>query len=752
MTGANLNDFLAKSDGTTLLNHTKYVCHAAVNLLNSLPLPTEEKERLLPKLLRCAVLHDIGKAHRDFQKKLNGEEKNKVSIRHELISTWLSENFTDIEVDELFAIATHHKGVINISDSQKRLSDEMLHDEYYNYFAKKDPALLTVTFLQGWNSAHPTIFSVKNTVDIENKLSSKITRLLKQSQQKKVFPNFEDRLSLAKMRGLLIAADHTGSARHEDEIPQHHFLSLQDFQPKDKKTGEKVEFRDFQQRLQNIKTDVLLHAPTGSGKTEAALSWVFANQSKNARLFYVLPYTASINAMVDRLQKSYSHEKVTALHSKTLDFFFDQLSDEDDNKPAIDIQQEAQSKKSLSRELFYPVKVTTPHQIIKYALRGKGWEISLFDFQNALFIIDEFHTYDALLTGLIFSSVKWLKQEFNAKFLFMSATIPDFMIRLIQSHLLNSSDIIRPNPLSESDREVLDRKRHRINCIREQTLLADINKIEQELKQDDGRRSVLVIANNVKTAQKLFRQINFNGSKTLLHGGFNRRSRISIEKAITHQDPSQRPQLLIATQAVEVSLDIDYDTAFIENAPIDALIQRLGRINRAGKKGISQIYLYETITGNTPFYNKDILKLTWKEMENLEHKSLSEQDLINACNIVYKDGYNTEQQIDFEKGLNNSVITNYRENLIAADWLSGIEEALEKNKQKVEVLCGNLADEYDSLIKKGRYIEANQLLVSVYPNESKQINRYSRNNTWTALDLFYDEKIGYTHNDDDVFL
>src|SRR5690606_39865403 len=131
------------------------------------------------------------------------------------------------------------------------------------------------------------------------------------------------------IRALLIAADHLGSARMEDSIPKYKALKIADFQPK--KDDIVFPFRPFQKVLQNIKTDVILHAPTGSGKTEAALSWIYANQTKNSRLFYLLPYTASINAMVGRLQKIYGEDKVTALHSKTLDFFYNQLAEEDSN-------------------------------------------------------------------------------------------------------------------------------------------------------------------------------------------------------------------------------------------------------------------------------------------------------------------------------------------------------------------------------------------------------------------------------------
>src|SRR5690606_13213798 len=217
-------------------------------------------------------------------------------------------------------------------------------------------------------------------------------------------------------RALLMAADHLGSARKENDIPKYKQLTIADFQPE--KDGIPFAFRPFQERLREVKTDIILHAPTGSGKTEAALNWVFANQSENSRVFYLLPYTASINAMVVRLQKHYNNDVVTALHSKTLDFFYDQISGEcsNDEKDYQKIEQEAKNKKSLSKELFYPIKVVTLHQILKTSLKGKGWEFSLFDYKNALFIIDEFHTYDALLTGMLLATIKLYRKLFNAKF------------------------------------------------------------------------------------------------------------------------------------------------------------------------------------------------------------------------------------------------------------------------------------------------------------------------------------------------
>src|SRR5690606_4710127 len=273
------------------------------------------------------------------------------------------------------------------------------------------------------------------------------------------------------------------------------------------KNGRRLPFRPFQKKLQNVCDDAILHAPTGSGKTEAALNWVLANQTENSRLFYLLPYTASINAMVLRLQKHYNKEIVTALHSKTLDFFYEQISEEYSNneRSYTKIEQEARNKKSLSKELFYPVKVATLHQLLKTSLKGKGWEFALFDYKNALFIVDEFHTYDALLTGMLLATIKLYRRLFNAKFFFLSATIPEFMLQLIIKEIYDGdfSKLIRPDKTKELDRIVLDRKRHQLYCLENATIEDESLLIEDYLK---AGKSVLIIVNNVNTAQKLYRE------------------------------------------------------------------------------------------------------------------------------------------------------------------------------------------------------------------------------------------------------
>ena len=732
----------------TLEEHTRRVVRAAIALVNRLPFAETERAEWHEKAVRCAVWHDIGKIHKSFQANLK-TGTTQVSIRHELISLWFCEQFLDLPIDELFAIATHHKGIIPppAQESSKRLSDVAIGEHLIAHL-QDDPKTvraakaITIAWAALFNDTSP----VAENIQLTDTYSHAIRQLLMNDRQRKQAVNW---LQLARMRGLLMAADHIGSAKTESDLPSWKRLGVTDFYPtklNDKKQVVRAPFRPFQERMQRYYGDVILHAPTGSGKTEAALSWVYANQTENARLFYLLPYTASINAMVRRLNGVYGRERVTALHSKALDFFYEEAINETSNYQRS--EQIAKNKRSASRELFYPVKVATLHQILKHALHGKGWDMSLFDYQNSLFIIDEFHTYDAHLTGMMIATLKWLKRFCNAQILLMSATIPEFLLKRLISELFDgdTSKIVRPNPKESYDAEVLGRIRHRLMCHVGQT----INDVRTDIETilTGGKKSVLIIVNNIKTCQSLYESFGQHDPK-LLHGGFHREDRKELEKLITNKDKSKRPRLLIATQAVEVSLDIDYDVAFIENAPIDALIQRFGRVNRAGsRKKPSEVHLFQNSIGKTKrIYSQAVVDETWRVLLALDGQDLSEKSLVDACNEVYKDGYTPEQEHNFQIGFTHHRIVNFENEFLAGHWEDWVEEVIEQTTLKIEVLCGNLVTDYENRRKDGRYIEASQLLVQVYsweyPKDARVKLTTDSQSVFVADGIHYQKGLGY---------
>ena len=223
------DQFYAKSDGvTTLQMHTQHVLTAGENLLNNLAFNKEEKEFWKVKLIRCAVLHDLGKVHSEFQKRLRGEKC--LPVRHEIISLWFCENFLNLPQDELFAIATHHKGIEPHLDKPGRLNRDVLTSDM-SFHYKNAAQLLTKETLQKWLTLMKIDLEL-NTKELQTEISKNCRKLLLYSQQDKALSNSLDRKQLSLMRALLIAADHIGSAKMEQKIPAYKEIILKDFQPK----------------------------------------------------------------------------------------------------------------------------------------------------------------------------------------------------------------------------------------------------------------------------------------------------------------------------------------------------------------------------------------------------------------------------------------------------------------------------------------------------------------------------------------
>lgn len=95
----------------------------------------------------------------------------------------------------------------------------------------------------------------------------------------------------------------------------------------------------------------------------------------------------------------------------------------------------------------------------------------------------------------------------------------------------------------------------------------------------EGRRE-LVVVNTVRQCQELAQQLS-DLWPICYHSPFILKDRKRIEADIQQAEMSvSRSRLVVATQVVEVSLDIDFDWLFSECALADALVQRAGRVNR----------------------------------------------------------------------------------------------------------------------------------------------------------------------------
>lgn len=709
-----IDKILAKSSGETLSEHTIACLRAAQGILDLLPLPQKEKETLEKDVLLAVAMHDVGKAATGFQNVLRGEQDNWQGKRHEIISASFASNIGGVSSAVIFAILTHHKtipadGITQVFGCLPWEQIPMPKDETPVWAEMaREWEENSILFSNEWERICEYLeqhsFPVSWALRPLYLVPSWLERTTGKRGQRKSIP-FKDRYYASIVRGLTIASDHLGSAgKTPPPVPGLGKFSMLRQNP-----------RPFQERIGKIEGSAILRAPTGSGKTEAALLWARRNQRPNGRLFYILPYTASINAMHRRLREIFGDSNVGLLHHRASAALYNILEDDEGIASPFDKQQTAKILADLSHEIWFPIRVCTPHQILRYTLRGKGWEYMLAEFPNACLIFDEVHAYDPRVVGLTLGSAKLLSHWGVLSF-FLSATLPTFLNKLI-TETMGNLPFIEPDPRQEEDRKILDKKRHSI----EVKAGAIIDHIETIVREILNRSSTLIVCNHVKSSQKVYSLLKKEFPKEdikLLHSRFNQADRNHIESQIIDQS---LPKVLVATQVVEVSLDVDFDQAFFEPAPIDALIQRMGRVNRLGNRPPAKIIIFTKQVNPHHLYCECLgesheptcrVSLTIDELQKLENP-VSERDLVMAADRVYGEGYQGEEKTKFEEGLNHPDIREFEDRLLAGAHQDWIERVIEKTDGIIEILPKCLLDEYNKRKDMGLWIEANSLLVPV---------------------------------------
>ena len=685
---------LAKSDGETLAEHTLNCIRVAEALVSTLPFEGEELQRLRRDLIQALAYHDAGKAASGFQAALR-DRSNRWGRRHEVLSAAFATGM-GAEDEVVFAILNHHRPVLGSGANsypteeipfKNNLSPvwEEMEEEWYSNI---------MVFTVEWEKIRRELgmgqFPPKPLAPL--RLSR---RWVSEHSQSLDIP-LERRKYASLLRGLVVTSDHiaSGAGRSFKPIPVP-LLSTLDLGIKN--------LYAFQERAGEHVGNLILRAPTGSGKTYAALLWAMRNQHMNGRLIYVLPNQASINAMYLRLASHFGEGCVGLLHSRAASSLYSMMENDEDSMGPLDRQETARDMGSLSRELWYPVKVCTPHQVLRYMLHGKGWELMLAEFPHGLFVFDEIHAYDPTVTGLTVATAKFL-HEIGASCIFMSATLPSFLKGILEREVPDIG-FIEPSPMEESDRIILDKKRHAINIV-DGDVLTNLSEIASAA---DRAASTLVVCNHVRTAQLVYQGLQrlVAGEVRLLHSRFNRRDRNRKEG-----DLKKLPKVLVSTQVVEVSLDIDFELGFTEPAPIDALAQRLGRVNRRGSRPPASVTVFTEQVGRYHIYEQRLVDRSLDALSKLRNP-VSEPDLVSVADEVYAGGYQGEELHRYSSALDIPMIKDPENNWLAGSHMDWVEQLISEKEGTLEVLPESLVDEYEELIRQRLSIEAGMLLVPI---------------------------------------
>ncbi len=366
----------------------------------------------------------------------------------------------------------------------------------------------------------------------------------------------------------------------------------------------------------------IIEAPTGSGKTEAAMAYASRLLHAGAvdSIIFALPTQATTNAMFERLLEVatniYSNGNLLLAHGKARfnESFIDlkkttEMGSPQDREHELEaiIQCSQWLAQSRKRVFLGQIGVCTIDQVLISVLPVRHKFVRSFGLGKSVLIIDEVHAYDSYMYGLL-ERIMAKQNQLNSAAILLSATLPSAQ----RNKLVNAwgvDDDSRPDEsyplitsvtreiqefltLSENEKRKLESAGRNIFVeIDEQAgMRFHESSLLQVMQAADAGANVVLICNLVADAQTTYNRLTELDAKTadLFHSRFRFKDRQYIENRVIADYGSgnkrRKGGILVATPVVEQSLDLDFDWLLTQLCPIDLLFQRLGRLHRHERK------------------------------------------------------------------------------------------------------------------------------------------------------------------------
>lgn len=360
---------------------------------------------------------------------------------------------------------------------------------------------------------------------------------------------------------------------------------------------------------------IIIEAPMGMGKTETALVAVeeLAQKTNRTGMFFALPTQASSNGIFLRVKDWLNHiegeKSLRLIHGKA------ELNDEFSKLPksrnihgedGVSVNEWFSGRKVSILDDF---TVGTVDQILLAALKQKHLMLRHLGLANKVVVIDEAHAYDSYMNVYLSQAIRWLG-AYKVPVVILSATLPiSKRNALLEAYMIGADlgyrRLVKPEGFETNEsyplltyndgktiKQFADFKKEEgtnyqiIKKTKDQS--QDIVGLIKELAPNGG--IVGVIVNTVRKAQDFAKKCieEFKAENVeILHSSFIATDRYQKEKDLINSigKDGKRPsfKIVIGTQVIEQSLDIDFDILITDLAPMDLILQRMGRLHRHEK-------------------------------------------------------------------------------------------------------------------------------------------------------------------------
>jgi CRISPR-associated endonuclease/helicase Cas3 len=357
---------------------------------------------------------------------------------------------------------------------------------------------------------------------------------------------------------------------------------------------------------------LIVEGPMGCGKTEAALfaAQQFIASEQQQGIYFALPTQVTSNRIHRRIERflrntladgaplrlAHGNAWLEDNFDLRLRPSFQRREKKDGDDPDETIQQARSWFASSKQALLAPYGVGTIDQALQGVVAVKHFFVRRFALAGKVVILDEVHSYD-IYTGTLITALIRELVNLRCSVIILSATLTaDRRRELLAAAGITEPDAPADYPLlttgasgTECRHVSPEWSAHRRINLRPAVVSEEETAAELITRAEAGQR-VLWIRNTVIEAQDAFRATSGSireGSIRvgLLHSRFPFQRRMELEDDWLERLGKTRPangpgSILIATQVVEQSVDIDLDFIVSDLAPTDMLLQRLGRLWR----------------------------------------------------------------------------------------------------------------------------------------------------------------------------